>query len=119
MGSYGLALWAMTQAPLAWSPRCAKPPLFGALLAFNAQRKGCRITHCCGLWHRRGCDLAAPVLIILATKLPSCLQILPGGGPLSDTASCLSHYCGRFLSHFTVMAAPYSLFIFFKTYSAK
>jgi drug/metabolite transporter (DMT)-like permease len=51
MGSYGLALWAMTQAPLAG--RCAKPPFFfGALIAFILLKEkliALRIVAACGI----------------------------------------------------------------------
>jgi drug/metabolite transporter (DMT)-like permease len=62
MGSYGLALWAMTQAPLAVVAALRETSiLFGALIAFillkeklAAHRR--RLRHC-----RRG-DSAAPVV---------------------------------------------------------
>jgi hypothetical protein len=56
MGSYGLALWAMTQAPLAWSRRCVKPRFFwGADRLCAFKREGCGPAHRCGAgycWRR-------------------------------------------------------------------
>ena len=64
MGSYGLALWAMTQAPLAVVAALRETSiLFGALIAFIVLKEQvvaaahrCRLRYC-----RRG-DPAAPVV---------------------------------------------------------
>ena len=53
MGSYGLALWAMTQAPLAVVAALRETSiLFGALLAFLMLKEkvaGLRIVAACGI----------------------------------------------------------------------
>jgi hypothetical protein len=114
MGSYGLALWAMTQAPLAVVAALRETSiLFGALLAFLMLKEkvaGLRLLRPVASLR----DFTAPVLIILAIK---CYKLFTN--PAWRRSFFLtphlvaSHYCGRFLSHFTVMAAPYSLFIYF------
>lgn len=54
MGSYGLALWAMTQAPLAVVAALRETSiLFGALIAFLLLKEGCGPAHRGGAGYRR------------------------------------------------------------------
>jgi hypothetical protein len=85
MGSYGLALWAMTQAPLAVVAALRETSiLFGALLAFLMLKEKVAGLRIVALWHRWRVLRLLPCPDQLATKLPqivykSCLAavILP------------------------------------------
>lgn len=63
MGSYGLALWAMTRRRWRWSPPCAKPQFFWrGYRVYPVERKDGSITHRGCLRHCRRGDSAAAVV---------------------------------------------------------
>lgn len=126
MGSYGLALWAMTQAPLAVVAALRETSiLFGALIAWLLLKEkvaGLRLVAAGGLPSGRfysvchDCPMTAADVTHSRQHLLPLLFTYPAVPSSAIAGRCLAFFfwCDRFLSHLWECAASYSYFFFFE-----
>nr|VUD33389.1 integral membrane protein [Raoultella sp. NCTC 9187] len=119
MGSYGLALWAMTQAPLAVVAALRETSiLFGPHRLCAAKERVIPLA-LCRLRHRGRRDPAAPLLADMATLVADyCLQNLPLIPDNRRRVVVLSFLCGRFLHRLRDVPVTYSYLPLLTKYSS-